>query len=276
MPSRISTRSGLSSAHRAPWAAPLPPKPPARLADHHPRSQGPWRRRALVAGRCPVGQPGHLHRDGRPAPRLLRVGRRRLAYRDRHDDDDPAHPQHQRAPDRRGRAAAPGRRGDLPQGTPRLHRGRRRHCRGRGHRHRGHRQRLRRTARRTSASAATWRTSGTTTRATGPPWSSSGARTAAGITSGSLTPRPRSATTPKRGHPGARPGAVPVRRREATSRAGLADAPRIRGRTRPARKTTGGTCRPARAVADRLRRVAAPEGLPAWLARSQRITVIIR
>jgi len=46
------------------------------------------------------------------------------------------------------------------------------------------------------------------------------------------------------GHPGARPGAVPVRRREATSRAGLADAPRIRGRTRPARKTTGGTCRP--------------------------------
>jgi hypothetical protein len=139
MPSRMSTRSGLSSAHRAPWAAPLPPKPPARLADHHPRNQGPWRRRALVAGRCPVGQPGHLHRDGRPAPRLLRVGRRRLAYRDRHDDDDPAHPQHQRAPDRRGRAAAPGRRGDLPQGTPRLHRGRRRHCRVRGHRHRGHR-----------------------------------------------------------------------------------------------------------------------------------------
>ena len=134
-----------------------------------------------------------------------------------------------------------------------------------------------------SASAATWRTSGTTARATGPPWSSSGARTAAGITSGSLTPRPRSATTPetspataahghagagRRGHPGARPGAVPVRRREATSRAGLADAPQIRGGPALPGRRRVGRFAPARAVADRLRRP--PEGLPAWLARSQR------
>jgi hypothetical protein len=280
MPSRMSTRSGLSSAHRAPRAAPLPPKPPARLADHHPRNQGPWRRRALVAGRCPVGQPGHLHRDGRPAPRLLRVGRRRLAYRDRHDDDDPAHPQHRRAPDRRGRAAAPGR-GDLPQGKPRLHRGRRRHCRGRGHRHRGHRQRLRRTARRKlphrrrpggllddgegygPSMVIQWRED----RGWYHIWFSDSQAALGDYTEDLPGNLPLMATQEQvaGGHPGARPGAVPVRRREATSRAGLADAPRIRGGPAlPGRRRVGRVA-PARAVADRLRRVAAP-GRPPGMA----------
>src|SRR6266516_4030942 len=126
----------------------------------------------------------------------------------------------------------------------------------------------------------------------GPPWSSSGARTAAGITSGSLTPRPRSATTPKtspatcRSWPRRSRSPGPSRR---SSRSGASAAA---GSHQP--------CRPGRCPADtradppcpeddgwdvspRLERsltayagLRPPEGLPAWLARSQRITVIIR